>query len=88
MEVVMYKTYSPLLYGIVLRFTENTLKADEILENSFAEISLHLPEFNGSDCRLFTWMMRITLNECIKAPGIPSALLKIQMMPFLAVKSR
>jgi RNA polymerase sigma-70 factor (ECF subfamily) len=60
----LYKRYSPLLYGISLRYAASTFDAQEILQESFIKIfgSIHAFEGKGS---FEGWIKRITVNTAL-----------------------
>ncbi|HZF65834.1 MAG TPA: hypothetical protein VEZ55_15170 [Chitinophagaceae bacterium] len=60
----LYDTYAPALYGVILKLTPDVQLASSILEKSFLRIWVELNDHDVSKERLFTLMLRITLQEC------------------------
>ena len=78
----LYPIYAPLLYGIILRFTDNLTDAERVLSNSFTSIHLNLQQHSEDNCRLFTMMVRITLEECAKTLNISQKEILFEIRPF------
>ena len=59
-----YDTYSPKLYPICLRYTENTADAEAILLEGFLKIFQHLHQFEGKGS-LLNWMKKVMVNTAL-----------------------
>lgn len=61
---LLYKTHSPTLYGMSVRYARNRSDADDILQEGFAKIFKNLNQFkfNGS---FEGWMKRIVVNTAL-----------------------
>lgn len=57
--------YKDMLFGLSLRMVGNTSEAEEILQESFVQIYLHLPSFK-SKSSLKTWVYTICYRQCTK----------------------
>ncbi|PWS26458.1 hypothetical protein DHW03_16910 [Pedobacter yonginense] len=62
---LLYKQYSPLLYGTILRAVNNQSKAEAILQETFLEAWEYLPSYQESQCKMFTWLSRIAKQKCV-----------------------
>ena len=62
----LYKTYSPIIFGICLRYTRNKTEAEDLLQNCFLKILNKIDdyEFKGS---FEGWMRKIFVNEALMA---------------------
>lgn len=60
----LYNRFSPLLFGVCLRYTNSQEEGEDILIEGFTKIFSHLNEFRF-DCSLFNWMKRIMVNTAI-----------------------
>lgn len=60
----LYKTYSPIIFGICLRYTRNKTEAEDLLQNCFLKILNKIDdyEFKGS---FEGWIKRLTINAAI-----------------------
>ncbi len=84
---ILFNTYAPLIYGTILKFTDDTEKAERILEESFINIYGKLQDYPAAECRLFTWMIKIALAECKETLSVSEEMIKLKMMPFLKFPS-
>ncbi|MCZ4221870.1 RNA polymerase sigma factor [Pedobacter rhodius] len=57
-----YKFYAPAVYGSVLRNLKDEAKCDIILEQTFIQAWSTISSFDGSKCKMFTWLNRIARN--------------------------
>lgn len=60
----LYDTYSPKLYGLCLRYSQDTVEAEDVLQEAFLKILLNLKEYSGSGS-FEGWMKRIAINTAI-----------------------
>jgi DNA-directed RNA polymerase specialized sigma24 family protein len=65
----LYDTYSPALYGVILKLTPDVQLASAILEQSFKKIWGELNDYSASKGRIFSLMLRIVLQECKTEAG-------------------
>jgi RNA polymerase sigma factor (sigma-70 family) len=63
----LYDSYSPALYGIVLRMVNSSEVAEDILQDAFVKIWKNLPNYDQAKGSIFTWMLNITRNTAIDA---------------------
>jgi len=68
----LYENYAPLLYGWIGDFTEDKSIACNLLEKSFVDIWHSIKFYNPDYITLFAWLLRITMNNCLKILGLPS----------------
>ncbi len=60
----LYKQYSKAMYNIAIRFLNNKMDAEDILQESFITAFSRLRELQNRD--LFgSWLKRIVINNCI-----------------------
>jgi RNA polymerase sigma-70 factor (ECF subfamily) len=60
----LYKQYSKAMYNIAIRFLNNKMDAEDILQESFITAFMRLGELQNRD--LFgSWLKRIVINKCI-----------------------
>lgn len=62
---ILYNSYSPVLYGVILRIVKNEMIAEDVLQECFVKIwtSFHL--YNPFRGRLFTWLLNIARHLAI-----------------------
>ncbi|WP_240543788.1 RNA polymerase sigma factor [Spirosoma foliorum] len=59
---LIYDSYSPALYGVLLRLLKDTARAEDLLQDAFVKIWTNSQHYSPSQGRLFTWLMAITRN--------------------------
>ena len=62
---VLYDSYAPALYGVVLRIVQSEPIAQDVLQETFVKIWRNGPSFDPQKGRLFTWMLNIARNTAI-----------------------
>lgn len=60
----LYRLYAPKMYGVCLRYANNQFEADDILQEGFIKVFLHLKDFR-SDGSLEGWIRRTIINTAI-----------------------
>jgi RNA polymerase sigma-70 factor (ECF subfamily) len=60
----LYKQYSKAMYNIAIRFLDNKMDAEDILQESFVKAFTHLAELKNKDV-FGSWLKRIVINKCI-----------------------
>jgi len=60
----LYDTYSPVLFGICIRYSDNTNDAEDILQEGFIKIFSYINNFAGKGS-FEGWMKRIMVNTAI-----------------------
>lgn len=73
----LYDTYAPALYGVILKLTPDVQLASNILEKSFVKIRRRLNDYDASKGRLFSLMLRVTVEEYKKQVVPPINILPI-----------
>ena len=63
-QFILYKQYSRAMYNIAIRFLNNKMDAEDILQESFVTAFEKLSELT-SDNAFGSWMKRIVINNCI-----------------------
>lgn len=62
---VLYNMYSGALFGVISRTIQQTVVAEDLLQETFIKIWNAADSYDSSKGHLFTWMMRIAHNLCI-----------------------
>jgi RNA polymerase sigma factor (sigma-70 family) len=65
MQELLYKTYSPKMYGVCLRYAGNPDDAQDILQEGFVKVFKNLSRFRG-DGSFEGWIRRIFVNTAIE----------------------
>ena len=60
----LYKQYSKAMYNIAIRFLNNKMDAEDILQESFTTAFKRLGELQNRDA-FGSWLKRIVINNCI-----------------------
>lgn len=60
----LYNAYSPLLFGICLRYSKDEYEAEDTLQEAFYKVFTKIGDFNG-DGSFVGWMKRIIINTAI-----------------------
>ena len=60
----LYKQYSKAMYNIAIRFLNNKMDAEDILQESFTTAFNRLGELQNRDA-FGSWLKRIVINNCI-----------------------
>ena len=61
----LYDSYSPALYGIILKIVRQEDIAEDVLQESFIKIWKKAPTYELEKGTLFTWMLNICRNSAI-----------------------
>lgn len=61
---LLFKTYSPLLLGICMRYVNNKSEAEDILQEGFLKIFLNINNYSGTGS-FENWMKKIIVNTAI-----------------------
>lgn len=65
MQELLYKTYSPKMFGVCLRYAGNADDAQDILQEGFVKVFKNLARFRG-DGSFEGWIRRIFVNTAIE----------------------
>jgi RNA polymerase sigma-70 factor (ECF subfamily) len=81
---MIYKDFSPKMYGICLRFAGNQMDADDILQEGFIKVYKNLKHFknNGS---FEGWIRKIIVNTAINYYKRKKRIAKIEESDYLEV---
>lgn len=63
-QFMLYKQYSKAMYNIAIRFLNNKMDAEDILQESFVSAFEKLNELS-SDNAFGSWLKKIVINNCI-----------------------
>jgi RNA polymerase sigma-70 factor (ECF subfamily) len=62
----LYDSYAAALWGLILKLTTDHRLATEILKDSFINMEEKRSEYDHSKVKLFSWMVGITMNQCVR----------------------
>ncbi len=60
----MYKKYAPLMFGICLRYVNNRMQAEDILQETFITVFDKIKQLNSNNS-FEAWAKRITINNAL-----------------------
>jgi DNA-directed RNA polymerase specialized sigma24 family protein len=63
---ILYDMYAAPLYGTILKLVNCTTKAEDILMHTFLNAHRNPKSFEDCPFSLFIWLMRISLQLCLK----------------------
>jgi RNA polymerase sigma-70 factor (ECF subfamily) len=63
-QKLLFETYSPVLFGICLRYARDKFEAEDTLQDGFLKILNKISDFNGTGS-FEGWMKRIIINTAI-----------------------
>jgi RNA polymerase sigma-70 factor (ECF subfamily) len=63
-QFILYKQYSKAMYNIAVRFLNNQMDAEDVLQESFVAAFEKLSELTNNDA-FGSWLKRIVINNCI-----------------------
>lgn len=63
-QFLLYKQYSKAMYNIAIRFLNNKMDAEDILQESFVTAFEKLGELSSQNA-IGSWLKRIVINNCI-----------------------
>ena len=63
-QKALYERYSPMAYGICLRYVSNQFDADDCLQKSFLKIFSHLDHVKSEES-LPGWIKTLTIRTCL-----------------------
>ncbi len=62
----LYKLYGRKLFGVCLRYTQNRMEAEDVLQDGFVRVFKNIGSFkNLGEHSLYNWMKRIMVNTAI-----------------------
>lgn len=61
----LYDNYAPALLGVIIRRVKCQSASEEILQNVFLKIWLHIELYSPEKSSLYTWMHTVARNEAI-----------------------
>lgn len=62
---VLYRMYSPALYGVILKIVNDEAIAQDILQDTFLKIWEKIHTYDSSKGTIFTWMLNLARNKAI-----------------------
>ena len=63
-QKALYERYSPMAYGICMRYVSNQFDANDCLQKSFLKIYNHLDQVKSAE-RLPGWIKTLTIRTCL-----------------------
>ncbi len=64
-QEILYKTFSPRMFGICLRYANDYHSAEDILQEGFIKVFNHIDKYKGSGS-FEGWLKRIFINTAIE----------------------
>lgn len=65
-QEALYNMYGSRLFGVCLRYTQNRMEAEDVLQEGFVKIFKNISSFkNLGENSLYNWMKRIMVNTAI-----------------------
>jgi len=61
----LYRQYSAVLYGVVLKVISDDHTAQDVLQEAFVKIWNNIEQYDTAKGRIYTWMMNIARNAAI-----------------------
>jgi RNA polymerase sigma-70 factor, ECF subfamily len=62
---ILYDRFAPGLYSLVLKMTGDSVEAQDVLQDAFAQIWRKAETFDRRRSAPFTWAVMVTRNRCI-----------------------
>jgi DNA-directed RNA polymerase specialized sigma24 family protein len=72
---ILYDMYAAALYGTILKIVSCTAKAEDILMHTFLIAHKNAKSFEDCPFSLFIWLMRISLQLCLKEKKASGAMI-------------
>jgi DNA-directed RNA polymerase specialized sigma24 family protein len=72
---ILYDMYAAPLYGTILKLVSYTEKAEDILMHTFLIVYKNSKSFEECPFSLFIWLMRISLQLCLKEKNVNGAMI-------------
>jgi len=63
-QALLYREYSPMLFGMALRYTQSESDAKDVLHDAFLKFFENIGEYSGKGS-LRAWMTRIVINKAL-----------------------
>jgi DNA-directed RNA polymerase specialized sigma24 family protein len=77
----LYDKYAPALYGCITKLVPDKRLAANLLEESFKKICSDIHLYDGAKSRLLSWMLCITLKQCLAGKAYSTDDLLYKLMP-------
>ena len=61
----LYKNYSAVLYGVILKVISDQETSNDVLQEVFVKIWTNIGQYNAQKGRIYTWMINIARNAAI-----------------------
>lgn len=61
----LYKNYSAVLYGTILKIVNDEETAQDVLQEAFIKIWGNIAQYDASKGRIYTWMLNVCRNAAI-----------------------
>lgn len=63
-QKILFEHFAPVLLGVCMRYTNNRIEAEDILQEGFVKVFIYLKDYKGQNS-LLAWMRRIMINTAI-----------------------
>lgn len=63
--VALYDMYSATLYGVISRIIPDSIRSEDVLQETFLKIWQSFGQYDAAKGRLFTWMINIARRQSI-----------------------
>lgn len=61
----LYRQYSAVLYGVILKVVHDEQTAQDVLQDAFVKIWSNIAHYDAQKGRIYTWMLNIARNAAI-----------------------
>lgn len=61
----LYRNYSAVLYGVILRIVIDEETAQDVMQEAFVKVWNNIAQYDSSRGRIYTWMLNICRNAAI-----------------------
>ena len=61
----LYKSYSAVLFGVILKIVHNEETAQDVMQDAFVKIWNNIGQYDATKGRIYTWMLNICRNSAI-----------------------
>lgn len=61
----LYKNYSAVLYGVIIKVIHDETTAQDVLQEAFVKIWNNIGQYDAAKGRIYTWMLNICRNAAI-----------------------
>jgi RNA polymerase sigma-70 factor (ECF subfamily) len=77
----LYKSYSAVLYGVILNVVRDEETAQDVLQDAFVKIWNNIGRYDAGKGRIYTWMLNISRNAAIDKLRSRGEIMKSKIQP-------